>query len=80
MNVTALLRELDTEIARLQKARETIAALSTGAPAKRGPGRPKATTTVAAPARKKRTMSPEARAKIAAAAKKRWAAQKKATK
>jgi hypothetical protein len=34
----------------------------------------------AKPAKKKRTLSPEARARMAAAAKARWAAQKKAAK
>jgi hypothetical protein len=43
---------------------------SQGAGPKRGPGRPKGST------RKKRTMSPEARAKIAEAQRKRWARQK----
>lgn len=49
---------------------------------KRGPGRPKAESVEAeAPKkRKKRVLSPEARAKIIAAQKKRWAAVRKAAK
>ena len=43
---------------------------TSSAPARRGPGRPKGT------AKKKRTMSAEARAKIAAAQRARWAKQK----
>ncbi len=74
MDVTSLLKEIDAEIARLEVARAAIASLSSSpvAPVKRGRGRPKGSTT----AKKKRTMSPEGRARIAAAMKKRWAAKK----
>jgi hypothetical protein len=47
-----------------------IAAIGTVEPDKGGPGKPKGA------GRKKRTMSAEARARISAAQKKRWAAQK----
>ena len=51
-------------------ARKQAGAATPSTPARRGPGRPKGT------AKKKRTMSAEARAKIAAAQRARWAKQK----
>jgi hypothetical protein len=65
MDLTAVIEDIEAEISRLEKAR----ALLTGhtAPLKRG----------APPAKKRRTMSAEGRARIAAAQKKRWAAKKK---
>jgi hypothetical protein len=71
-----LVAELDAEIARLQQAR---ALLTGGAAVKRGPGRPKAaaSTSTAAPTRRKRRLSPEGRKRIAEAMKKRWAERKK---
>jgi hypothetical protein len=74
VKLESILSELDAEIARLQQAK----ALLTGEPVKRGPGRPKAVPTVVA--KKKRNLSPEGRARIAAAVKARWAKQKKAAK
>jgi hypothetical protein len=64
MDTEALVAELDAEIRRLQQVR----ALLTGhtAPLKRG--RP--------PGTKRRTMSPEGRARIVAAQKLRWAKKK----
>ena len=80
MNTADVLALLDAEIAKLIQARTLIAAsaLATG---KRKRGRPKsAAAPVAKPAKKKakRNLSPEGRARIAEALKKRWAAQKKA--
>ena len=72
MNSEAILHELDLEISRLQQVRSILANQAT--PARKG--RPLGSKN----APKKRTLSPEARAKIAAAQKKRWAAQKKAAK
>jgi hypothetical protein len=77
MDVPSLLKEIDAEIARLQAARSAIAGLSS-APVRRGRGRPKGTTTAKPKKKKKRTMSPEGKARIAAAQKKRWATIKKA--
>ena len=78
MAIVDILEELDAEIARLQQAK---ALLSNGkhtgivGPATAGsPGGSKGA------ARKKRTLSPEARQKIAEGQRKRWAAQKKAAK
>ena len=75
MNVTSLLKDIDAEISRLHAARLAIASLSS-TPTKRGRVRLKGSTT-AKPKEKKRTMSPEGKARIAAAQKKRWAAIKK---
>jgi hypothetical protein len=70
MNTTDILALIDAEIATLQQAR----ALIVGTEIRRRPGRPKGT------GKKKRNLSPEGRARIAEAVKKRWAAQKKAAK
>jgi hypothetical protein len=67
MNTGELLSSIDSEIARLQEVR----ALLTGQDGHVRRGRKPA---------KKRTLSIEARARIAAAQRKRWAAQKKAAK
>jgi hypothetical protein len=70
MDILAL---IDAEIASLQSARALIAESGT-ATTKRGPGRPKGT------GKMKRNLTPEGRARIAAAVKARWAKQKKAAK
>jgi hypothetical protein len=63
VNAQEILTALDAEIARLQQARGLIS-------------RSAASTTIGAS--KKRTLSPDARKKIAAAQRKRWAKQKAA--
>jgi hypothetical protein len=72
MNKVTILNSLDAEIQRLQRARELLS------------DEPKsgkrAAVTNRTPRRKRRRMSAEARAKIAAAQKKRWAALKSAKK
>jgi hypothetical protein len=73
MKLESILAELDIEIARLQQAR----ALLTDVPVKRGPGRPPIDRTVV---KKKRNLSPEGRARIAEAVKRRWTKAKKAAK
>jgi hypothetical protein len=60
MNFDALIEEIDAEIMRLEKARALLTEHT--APLKRG-----------LPHTKRRTMSAEGRARIAAAQKKRWA-------
>nr|WP_128915272.1 hypothetical protein [Granulicella sibirica] len=72
-----LIEEIDAEILRLQHAR----ALLDESPVKRGPGRPRKSvvSTVKAKVQGKRLMSPEGRARIAEAQKKRWAAKRKAS-
>jgi hypothetical protein len=72
MSVTELVSSIDAEIARLQQARALLAG--------NGASTTKTAKTAAKPRRKKRSMSPEGRARIAAAQTKRWAAQKKAAK
>jgi hypothetical protein len=67
MDTTELLSSIDAEITRLQEARALLAGRD--GHVRRG-GKPG----------KKRTLSTEARARIAAAQRKRWAAQKKAAK
>ena len=75
MDTQSIIDALDGEIERLKQARAVLTTLPTSDVTKRGPGRPKSTT--AAPTRKKRVLSDESRAKIAAAQKKRWAAKKR---
>jgi hypothetical protein len=66
MNTAELLAGIDEEIARLQQVRSLLAGGGAGV----GHGR----------ARKKRFMSADARARISAAQKKRWAKWKRAAK
>jgi hypothetical protein len=63
MGIEAIVQTIDAEIRRLEKARALLAGHA--APLKPGE-----------PARKRRTMSAEGRARIAAAQKKRWAKKK----
>jgi len=72
--MTDILALIDVEIAHLQSARALIAGAS-ATTAKRGPGRPPKSLTAL---KKKRNLTPEGRARIAAAVKARWAKQKKA--
>jgi hypothetical protein len=71
VNTSALIAELDKQIARLRDARNLLSG-EKSAPARRG--RPAKSTD----GRSKRNLSPEARAKMAAAQKRRWAAYRKA--
>jgi hypothetical protein len=66
MNIPELLSQIEAEISRLQEVRSLLAGTSRGGWASSG--------------KKKRIMSAEARARISAAQKKRWAKQKKAAK
>ena len=82
MDVSAIISSIDAELSRLQQARALLAG---PVPIKRR-GRPKNSETKPAPPKpakkvaKKRTMSPEGRARVAAAQKARWAAVKSGTK
>ncbi len=93
MNTDQILKELSLEIVRLQDARAVLASIeevgsmirrpvptTKAMSAKRGrpPGKESAPTVVAKPA--KRSLSEEARARIAAAQQRRWAKVKKAAK
>lgn len=72
MAIDNLLSEIDAEIARLTQVRHLLAGSEGGNSFRYGSNRATATP------RKKRVLSAEARARIAAAQKKRWAKQKKA--
>ncbi|WP_047487723.1 hypothetical protein [Terriglobus sp. TAA 43] len=84
MEVNRILAEIDAQIAKLQQARALLAGGSSTAPAvvKKAVGRPrKSITTSASKATpKKRTLSAEARKRIADAQKKRWAETRKSQK
>jgi hypothetical protein len=74
MEITALLRNIEEEIARLQQARALLA--GTNNPRRRG--RPPGSTNKSKPVLvKKRTMSAAGRKRIAEAQRARWAKQKK---
>jgi hypothetical protein len=76
LSLTGILAALDEQIATLKQARDVLTSET-----QRGRGRTKSVGTVQKPAEKKRKpyrISPEGRARIAAAVKRRWAAQKKA--
>ena len=88
MGVSEILASVDREIALLQKARALLSGTVAPAPKKKV-GRPRkivaapkkaaAVAPVAKPEKKKkRNLSPEGRARIAEAVKRRWAAQKAA--
>jgi hypothetical protein len=79
MNTTDILSLIDAEIASLKQARALLDSTSADI-IKKGPGRPAKSIAAAPKSRKKSKMSPEGRARIAAAQKKRWAAQKKTAK
>jgi hypothetical protein len=74
MAIESILAQIDEEIAKLTQIRSLLA--TTGGAAKKATG-PKAKKTAAkAKGKKRRTLSPEARKRIADAQRKRWAAQK----
>lgn len=84
MDVSQILSEIDAEIARLQQARQAVAALDGASPipaARRG--RPKAVAapappeSAAAPRKRKRNLSPEGRKRIQEAMQRRWADRRK---
>lgn len=77
MSIDAILTAIDHEIHRLQSARKLLTDAPVLAP-KKGRGRPKKAVTPIVPKQTKRVLSADARARIAAAQKKRWAASKKA--
>lgn len=83
MEVSRIIAEIDSQILKLQQARELLA--GTSMKAGKGRGRPRgsknavsATAKVATPAKRQRKLTPEGRKKIADAMKKRWAEKKKA--
>lgn len=89
MDVRRIIADIDAEIAKLENIKATLNGLSTGtagAPATTGRrGRPKGSknlpkTAAAAAPKGKRRLSPEGRAAIAAAMKRRWAEHRKEAK
>ena len=83
MEVTRILAEIDSQIQKLQQARELLA--GNDGVKRVGRGRPKGSKNgkvadnALAPAVKTRKLSPEGRKRIAEAMKRRWAERKKAT-
>ena len=89
MDVSQILSAIDGEIARLQQARQAVAALDGTSPVPPQPrrGRPKASATAAAaaaapessaaPRKRKRNLSPEGRKRIQEAMQRRWADRRK---
>ena len=78
MDTSDLIASIDEELSRLRQARALLAGEGAG---KRRPGRPAASFEFGKNRpKKRRPLSAEARAKIAAAQKKRWAKQKAAKK
>jgi hypothetical protein len=73
MDLSNILNEIDKQIAQLQQAK----ALLTDSSAPRKVGRPGKAVTVKAAASGRKPLSAEAKARIAAAQKKRWAKAKK---
>jgi molybdopterin-guanine dinucleotide biosynthesis protein len=87
MSIAIMISNIDAEITKLKQARTLLAGAASPAAKKRG--RPAvavkaaakpAKATVDKPVKKKRKLSPEGRARIAAAAKARWATVKAAAK
>lgn len=77
MDTNSIVAGIDEEILRLQQVKALLTGVSSSV--KRKPGRPSGTTKTPKPA-VVRTLSPEAREKIAAAQRARWAKTKKAAK
>jgi hypothetical protein len=76
MSTEALVSAIDEELARLKQVRNLLA----GGGGENIPSQFQTHKKLGRPAKKKRVLSAEAREKIAAAQRKRWAAQKKAAK
>lgn len=73
MEVSRIIAEIDSQIAKLQEARALLSGTtSTG----RGPGRPKGSTNTAS--RRKHKLSAEGRRRISESQKLRWAERRKA--
>lgn len=80
MDVTQILTAIDSEIARLQQARQAVAALDGASPIPQPRrGRPKGSTnsSTEAPRKRKRNLSPEGRKRIQEAMQRRWAERRK---
>ena len=82
MNLDEVISTLRAERDRIDAALQALTGEATTAiaPAKKKPGRPPKPTTAPLAKKKKRKLTPEGRARIAEAVRRRWAAQKKAGK
>jgi hypothetical protein len=81
MNTEEIIEQIDAEIAKLKQAKDLLKGIDS--PVKLGAGRPKKEAPVSriiAVKSTKRGLSPEGRARIAAASKARWAKARKAKK
>ena len=76
MNSQEILEHIDNEISRLQQVKALLQGTSGRSAGK--PGRTRANAAPATAVKVKRVLSPEARKKIAAAQRKRWANARKA--
>jgi hypothetical protein len=76
MAIKDLIGEIDAEIARLRAVRSLLATAPDSEVRRGRPRKTTETSTPVQPAKKKRNLSPEGRARIAAAVKRRWAKQK----
>ena len=74
MAIESIIAQIDEEIAKLQQIRSLLSTTGVAAKAVTAPKAKKAPAKVKG--KKRRTMSPEARKRIADAQRKRWAAQK----
>jgi len=74
VEVTKIIAEIDSQISKLQQARELLAGTTK---ITRGPGRPKGSKSAKPTVSQKRKLSPEGRKRIAEAMKRRWAERRK---
>jgi hypothetical protein len=79
MDTTEIIAQIDSEIARLLQVKSILSGVNTAITVKAKRGR-KGKTAPTPNTVKKRSLSPEARARIAAAQKARWAKVRKAAK
>lgn len=80
MDVSRILSEIDTEIARLQQARSALTAIAGSGTVAPRRGRPKGSVNKkTAKPRRKRNLTPEGRKRIAEAMKRRWAERRAST-
>lgn len=75
VEVSRIIAEIDSQIQKLQQARELLAGMETTV--SRGPGRPKGSKSASAKTNKRR-LSPEGRKRISETMKRRWADRRKA--
>ena len=78
MEVSRIIAEIDSQIQKLQQARELLSGVAVTE--RRGPGRPKGSKNASTPtSTRQRKLTPEGRKRIAEAMKRRWAERRKQT-